>query len=495
MRNHRAKGSRPASGRRRVATAMVLLLCLLGLVSWGIESLDTPPRTLAHYVKHRIEGHSAWLVESGTLLAKFLSWLDRRCGIQSELVDLWRDARTAPQTTSNAPAVPRHIVLVATAADAARAIEGAQPGDTITFMPGTYRFADSSIAARRAGTAAAGITVRAEQQGTVRLEFDIPEGFVVSQPYWTFENLIIRGVCRWHSDCEHAFHVVAHGAHFAALRNKITDFNAHFKINGSEGAFPDDGLIEGNTLSNSSIRETESSVTPIDLVGASRWAMRNNWISDFVKSGSNRVSYGAFAKGSGTANVFERNVVQCERVLRGAEGQRIGISLGGGGTGKQFCRDERCITEQDAGIVRSNLIMSCSDDGIYVNRSARSQVHHNTLIDTAGISVRFAESSADVTGNLVDGTIRSRDGSALHASDNIETALTRLYLGNHPVRGLFRNATELDLMWAKEPPRRQQLGNMVPDLCGSARPPQPAYGAFEDFSKCLRAVNANAQSR
>lgn len=495
MRNHRVKGSRPASGCWRVVIGMVLSLCLLGLASWGIESLDTPPRTLARYVEHRAEGHSAWLVESGTRLAKFLSWLDRPSRIQPALADLWGGVQPAPPATSNAPAVPRHIVLVATAADAARAIEGAQPGDTITFMPGTYRFADSNIAARRAGTAAARITVRAEQQGTVQLEFDIPEGFVVSQPYWTFENLTIRGVCRQHSDCEHAFHVVAHGAHFAALRNKITDFNAHFKINGSEGAFPDDGLIQANTLGNSGVRETESSVTPIDLVGASRWVVRGNWISDFVKSGSNRVSYGAFAKGGGKANIFERNVVQCERLLLGAEGQRIGISLGGGGTGKQFCRDERCITEQDAGVVRSNLIVSCSDDGIYVNRSAGSQIHHNTLLDTAGISVRFAESSADVTGNLVDGTIRSRDGSSLHAFDNLETTLTRLYLGSHPVRALFRNVAELDLRWAEGPPRRQQTAAAAPDLCGSTRPRQPAYGAFEDFSKCLRPYGAGAQPR
>lgn len=475
--------------------AMLLLVCLLGLASWGIESLDTPPRTLARYVEHRTEGHSAWVVESGRRLANFLSWLDRPTGPQPTPADLWHGARTAKGEPSNTPAAPPRVVLVATTADAARAIEAAQPGDAITFMPGTYRFADSNIAARRAGTAAAGITVRAEQPGTVNLEFDIPEGFVVSQPYWTFENLNIRGVCRRHTDCEHAFHVVAQGAHFVALRNKITDFNAHFKINGSEGAFPDDGLIEANTLGNSSIRETDSSVTPIDLVGASRWAVRNNWISDFVKSGSNRVSYGAFAKGGGTANLFERNVVQCERVLRGAEGQRIGISLGGGGTGKQFCRDGRCITEQDAGIVRANLIMSCSDDGIYVNRSAGSQIHHNTLIDTAGISVRFAQSSADVTGNLVDGTIRTRDGSALHASDNFETALTSLYLGWHPVRGLFRNVAELDLRWAEGPPRRQQPGNTAPDLCGSDRPAQPAYGAFEDFAACLRPADAKELPR
>jgi parallel beta-helix repeat protein len=320
----------------------------------------------------------------------------------------------------------------------------------------------------------------------VTLEFDMSEGFVVSEPHWTFENLSIRGVCAQHSSCEHAFHVVSRATHFVSRNNAVTDFNAHFKINGSEGNFPDHGLIEGNTLSNSSVRDTESSVTPIDLVAASHWVVRGNWISDFAKAGSDRVSYGAFAKGGGADNRFEQNIVLCEHFLRGAPGQRVGISLGGGGSGKEYCRDTRCITEQDGGVIRSNLIMGCSDDGIYLNRAATSQVYHNTLIDTGGISVRFVESSAELEGNLVDGAIRSRDGGALHATDNIQTLMTRQYLGSHPVRGLYRDPSGLDLSWAATPPRRQRAGVVPSDLCGSERPRPPTYGAFEDFSKCLR---------
>ncbi len=64
------------------------------------------------------------------------------------------------------------------------------------------------------------------------------------------------------------------GQHFIARNNVITDFNAHFKINGNEGRFPDDGLIEQNTLTATAVRETANPVMPIDLVAANGWTIR-----------------------------------------------------------------------------------------------------------------------------------------------------------------------------------------------------------------------------
>lgn len=357
-------------------------------------------------------------------------------------------------------------------------------GDVITLLPGRYRFSGKYIAVDQPGTRSGGITVSAGRPGTVFLEFDMLEGFLVTAPYWTFENLNIRGVCSDHSNCEHAFHVVAGAAHFSARNNDIADFNAHFKINGAGKAMPDDGLIEGNRLTNIRVRRTANPVTPIDLVAASRWVVRRNLISDFVKGEGDRISYGAFAKGAGAANRFEQNIVLCEHRLRESPGQRIGLSLGGGGTAREVCRDHRCITEQDGGVIQSNLIASCSDDGIYVNRAATSKILHNTLLDTGGIVVRFPEGSADVEGNLVDGNIRSRDGGVLRAADNIETSMTELYLGRHPVRNLYVNASQLNLAWSDEALRRRAAIPGLPDLCGAHRPSSPTYGAFEDFSAC-----------
>lgn len=466
--------------------AVFAIAALAAALSFALERINTPPRELSPYIERRASGHNPLVVNFGGWVGQTLLALDRGA-YQRHAQQLLRIG-AQDHTEHSSPSHDSNAVseFVSTPGETIKAIAKARPGDVITLLPGAYRFVGGHyIAVSQAGAKAARITVRAERPGTVLLEFDMEEGFKVFAPYWTFENLHIRGICQEHSGCEHAFHIVGKAAHFIARNNTIIDFNAHFKINAEDRDFPDYGLIEGNTLTNSSVRQTANPVTPIDLVAASHWQIRRNLITDFVKAQGDQISYGAYAKGEGSDNLFEQNVILCEHLLQGAPGQRIGISLGGGGTGKQFCRDQRCITEQDGGVIRSNLIAYCSDDGIYINRAAATKILHNTLIDTGGISVRFVESSADVQGNLVDGLIRTRDGGLLLATDNFDTSASRLYLGEHPVRNLYVNTAAMDYRWSGKPPRRDVTDTAVPDLCGIPRSPHPTYGAFEDFSACV----------
>ncbi|MEW6760115.1 MAG: right-handed parallel beta-helix repeat-containing protein [Pseudomonadota bacterium] len=454
----------------------------IGTAAAGIGYLHSQgiaPRTLAPYIAKRSSGHNDLVTGSGTWVARTLTGLDRGAAESYPLPALVLGAQSRP--APEAEGMPRHV---STVEELRAAMASAQPGDVITLAPGNYAVRKKALDARRSGSAAQPIVVRAQQPGSVMIDVEILEGIVVAGPYWRFENLGLRGVCRNHGACDHAFHVVGGAHHFTALNNTLVDFNAHFKINGGRGEFPDHGRIEGNTLRNDSARKTHSPVTPIDLVAASDWLIRGNLIADFVKLGGDGISYGAFAKGAGARTVFERNVVLCEHRLRGARGLRIGLSLGGGGTGKPYCRDGRCITEQEEGVIRNNLIASCSDVGIYVNSGARSRIVHNTLLDTAGIDVRFPESSADVEGNLVDGGIRSRNGGQVRSQDNLATPVGLLYLGLHPQRGHFIEPGSLDLRWDGEAERRA-VSESTPDLCGKARPAQAAYGAFEDFGACL----------
>jgi hypothetical protein len=348
------------------------------------------------------------------------------------------------------------------------------------LLPGRYRMG-ATFDASRPGSAGALITVRARQPGSVVLEQEAVEGFRISAPYWQFENLVLRGACGDDSSCEHAFHVIGAAHHVAIVNNLVVDFNAHLKINGQGGQFPDHGLIASNTLTNTRVRMTANPVTPIDLVAASDWRIERNLISDFVKADGNGISYGAFAKGGGARNVFERNLVWCERRLTGLPGQRVGLSLGGGATGKDYCRDRACVVEQQDSTMRSNLIAGCSDVGIYLNNAAQSKLVHNSVIDTAGVDVRVAGSSADLEGNLVDGAIRSRNGGIVRGRDNLSAASFNAYLGYHPVRSLYAPSA---FGWSGEPERRQASPGLPLDLCGQARGAAPAYGAFEDFAPC-----------
>ena len=462
-----------------VTVVAALLVAVAGALF--LEQRGITPRALAPYIEKRTSGHNPAIVAAGLWSVAALTWLDR--GVAAPHLAVFPAVGAGASLTSNARTAQRRLVTGSD--DLLQALAAAAPGDVITMLPGRYHFS-TPLTVNRPGSVAAPIVVRAEQAGTVDIALALTEGFHVSAPYWRFENLTIRGVCTSHYECEHAFHVTGAATHFEALNHTIVDFNAHFKINGDQGRFPDHGRIEGNTLRNDSVRKTSNPVTLIDLVAASHWTIRRNLISDFVKGGGDGISYGAFAKGGGAGNVMEQNVVLCESRLAGAAGQRVGLSLGGGGTGKPYCRDGKCITEQDQGIIRANLIASCSDDGIYLNNAAASKVIHNTLIDTGGLQVRFAGSSADIEGNLVDGDIRARDGALLRLNDNLSTSISVLYTGYHAQRRLFADADALDFRWKQEAPRRQGAGALTPDLCGATRPANPAYGAFEDFSACQK---------
>jgi hypothetical protein len=463
-----------------------LLLAVLGAAAAiaGVSFLQgrgVTPRLLGPYIDKRASGHNPVITGSGQWLGAFLAALDRGAPAAPGQVAPLKLGVQPVAAPTPAPAGQRR--LVADADGLRGAIAAAAAGDVITLLPGTYRVR-GNVAAVRAGTADAPIVVRAEQPGSAVVELEAGEGFVVSAPYWRFENLDVRGACAVARYCEHAFHVVGDAHHFAAVNNRIGDFNAHFKINGERGRFPDHGLIEGNTIANGAPRATTQPVTPIDLVAASDWIVRGNLIADFVKTDGDRISYGAFAKGAGARNLFERNVVLCEQRLRGYPGARIGLSFGGGGTGKPYCRDGRCISEQEQGTMRANLVASCSDAGMYVNAAAGTRIVDNTLVDTGGIDVRFPESSAQLDGNLVDGPIFARNGGLLRLGDNLQTPIWQLYAGRHPQRALFLDAGGFDFGWREPAPARAPAAP-GPDLCGVARPARPRYGAFEDFGACL----------
>jgi hypothetical protein len=458
---------------------MLLALATVLALAYFIELFNRSPRELAPYIEHRASGHNATIVSLGKWAGKTLRSLDRMEPLVARLPALKLGAQALDLSK------PAGNIILVTSADQARAaIAKANPGDVITFSPGVYQFSGTNISMDRAGREDARIIVRAEVPGTVKLQLSLLEGFYILAPYWTFENLYLQGNCEIQSNCEHAFHVVGNAHHFVARNNTIVDFNAHFKVNMLNQKIPDDGVIEYNSLSNSEVRHTESSVTLVDLVAASHWRIEHNSITDFIKAGSDRISYGVFVKGGGQENRITNNLIICEHHLRGEVGQRVGLSLGGGGTGKAFCRDHRCVTEQDRGIIESNLIMACSDDGIYLNKAAASRIVKNTLIDTGGIEVRFAESTADVEENLVDGKIRSRDGGLIRSRDNIDTKMLSLFVGYHPVRSMFNDPSMMDFRWRQRPAKMSASAPGSNDLCDSNKRSN-VIGAFDDFNTCL----------
>ncbi|MEM9532737.1 MAG: chondroitinase-B domain-containing protein, partial [Pseudomonadota bacterium] len=268
-------------------------------------------------------------------------------------------------------------IAVTTPAELTAAVQNAQPGDVITLAPGTYNVVATRISVNTPGTAVAPITVRAEALGDAQIKWNsagtFVEGFLISAPYWRFENLDIEGICANDTNCEHAFHIVG-GAEFTQIvNNRLYGFNAMLKGNQLSGEFPDDVDVIGNELFNPAPRQTGNPVTPIDIVGGRRWLVQSNFIYDFAKAGGNQISYAAFLKGNSKDGIMERNLVMCERFHTGQI--RLGLSFGGGGSGPPgICEENTCTPEHEGGIMRNNLIVNCpADVGIYLNEAASSQ--------------------------------------------------------------------------------------------------------------------------
>ncbi len=318
-------------------------------------------------------------------------------------------------------------VLVATSAELASALANAKAGDVVVLADGVYASAGASCAAM--GSADAPIVVRAQNALGARIELDAVEGFLVSGAHWHFEDLEVVGTCPSGASCEHAFHVVGKAEGFVLRRSRVLDFHAQLKVNSTPNGAggwdtPHAGLVEDCELADTAPRATSSPVTKLNIDTGDDWVVRGNYLHDFHKNGGNGVSYGAFMKSGGKRGLFERNLVVCSEVVN-TGGVRIGLSFGGGGTAPEFCAPAfdpavACDPEHSDGVMRNNVIASCSDVGIYLNRAATTRVVHNTLIETTGVDFRFPSTSGEAVGNLTSSQIRVRDGASLIEEQNVE---------------------------------------------------------------------------
>lgn len=327
-------------------------------------------------------------------------------------------------------ATAARVVPVSDVAALRAALSAAAPGDDIVLAAGTYAV-DGNLNCAANGRADAPIRVRAAMPRSVTLRFGsgggIVEGFRISGAWWQLDGLDIEGACAVDADCEHAVHVFGDAEHLLLSDNVMRDFNAQLKSNGvalgGVYVYPDDAIVQYNRFHDTRARNTANPVAKLDVVGGRRWTVRGNTFHDYQKLGGDGVSYAAFLKGNSRDGVFERNLVRCSQAFTG--GVRLGLSFGGGGTSPDaICEDGSCTPEHQSGIMRNNIVMSCSDVGIYLNKAANTRLQHNTLYATAGIDVRFAASTAEIRNNLLGGAIRLRDGGTSTNAGNLSGVTT-----------------------------------------------------------------------
>ncbi len=476
--------------------AVVLLACIAGIAgagalamlryspeqAWQSLTERSPVEMIGHAFK-RLEGHP----KLETVLHPPLNWLQKQLVREpgGPLRDLGKGLRPAGLTaqrydergaplpavaaTAGMRTLPANKVLLDAAAIVA-AVAAAQPGDVLEIAPGRHAL-PGTLQTRQGGRPDAPITLRAARPGSVTLEVRTVEGVVVSHPYWIFENLGWKGACPSDDDCEHAFHIVGAARATVVRNNQIADFSAHLKINGDAGAWPDDGLLQFSTLANTRPRKGRAPVALVDLVAASGWRLLDNRVEGFVKDGGDGVSYGMFMKGAGKGGRIERNVVVCTPAAVGRPGLRLGISIGDGGTGAPYCRDQRCETEHDGALVANNVVAHCNDAGIDISKGRAALVLHNTLVNTQGVLIRNPPADARVAHNVLDNRVRHRTGTTLSADiDNLRAG---------DLSGWLADADALDLRWRDAPAPVATPAEVPLDFCGRKRAAlsEPGAGA------------------
>jgi hypothetical protein len=374
------------------------------------------------------------------------------------------------------------------------AVGAAMAGDVILLAPGTYRLT-SRLTCAAAGTASRRIVVRSDQPFAARVEIDTLVGIAVTGPFWSFEGLDVRGVCANDTNCEHAFQVTGAGTDVVLRGNRLVDFNAQLKVNAvvaspGNAMIPHRGLVEANDIFDTRPRNLGTAgnpVTKLNIDTGDDWVVRDNFIHDWRKNGGNFVSYGVFLKSGGRRGVMERNLVICASStvpLQPSNDARIGLSFGGGGTGAAFCApafdmNTPCAVEHEDGIARNNVVVNCSDVGLYVNRGRNSRALYNTFIATTGIDFRFDTTTGTAVGNVISGALRQRDMGTFTGMANLTGVSTATFDGWYttPLSGDLSLQGNVSMLIGAGP--REAL--VTDDFCGRPRPASGPYtqGALE----------------
>lgn len=374
------------------------------------------------------------------------------------------------------PLVALAEVHVATEVALRDAVAAVAPGDVIVIDAGVIRLTDT-LRLDVPGTPQAPIVLRG---AGATLESDTVEALKLSAPWWVVEDLVLRGVCGNDDTCEHALHIVGAADGTVVRNNVLVDFNAQIKANGEDAGggmeWPDDVWIVANDFHDTRARQTANPVTKLDVVGGRRWVVEANRFADFQKALGDGVSYAAFLKGNSRDGLLERNLVVCSDTFDG--GTRVGLSLGGGGTSPDsICEEGSCTPEHQRGILRNNIVQNCVDVGIYLNEASETRVLHNTLYATAGIDVRFEDSTAEVAGNVLDGDIRERDGGTAVVGTNYTGDLAAVFAA--PDEGDFDLRDDPGLIDAGAPDP-----DVPDDYCAHPRDARPDLGAIEYATPC-----------
>lgn len=107
-----------------------------------------------------------------------------------------------------------------------------------------------------------------------------------------------------------------------------------------------------------------------------------------------------------------------------------------------------CNPEVTGGIMRNNIVVNGSDDGIHLNDAQDAKLLYNALVATQGIAFRFDGLSGEAYGNVLSWKIRILQGGRFVGADNLGEVPTQDFEAwyRNPMRGDLRRRGSLGLL-------------------------------------------------
>ena len=331
------------------------------------------------------------------------------------------------------------VVTVSSVPALQAAVNGAAPGVTIQVAPGHYNL--DGVYLR---ITAPGVTLRG--QGGDR------EAVVLDGNYITTEivQVVASNVTIADLTLRAAYHHPVHVMPSATATNGTLVYNVHIVDPGQQAIkvnplSPGGPYADGGTVACSRIELTDAGRTHIrddcytggiDVHAGRDWTVRDNVIEGFwCASGLSEHAVHFWRESRDTT--VERNVLRDN--ARG-----IGFGLDDSGTVARVWVDAPCpaaggsYVDHFGGIARNNAISAHAaglfaseygfDCGVCLWQACGSQVLHNTVwsgdpaASFSSVEWRFANTSATVTNNLVNVTLRERDGAEATLAGNVTGA-------------------------------------------------------------------------
>lgn len=277
----------------------------------------------------------------------------------------------------------------------------AQPGDTIVLETGTYEMGERTPETISDGTAAKPITMRAAgNNGYAVLKLYGSIGFRVKNRFWKFEGIHFKG------DPQRSQATVFMDGPQGCGNISFVDC----KISDSAGYGMKTARNPGNAVDHVLIEFTEvfnTGGTALDVVGGDRWIVRRNYVHAFGTRGG--TTYGIFLKGGGTKGLIEGNLVDGKH-----QSGSIGISFGGGLTGKQFMpsEDGKSPAEHKHGICRNNIVVNTADVAYHSNNADSCAFYNNLAFGCAGFQRQKSYGKDPLLINNAIGALRGASDSS-----------------------------------------------------------------------------------